>query len=91
MTAPSKTGHDFYLEAVRLRNSIVAGQSVGSPIMNWAAVCRACAKANNAYRAEFDSRAKNTGYTRFELNQLDNLDRVWWTAKAQVETLSRKI
>ena len=85
----TKTGHDHYNEAIALRNRILAKQTNETPIMAWASVCRACAKANDAYRREFDARSGGRGYTRFELSQLNNLDRVWWVAKAQVETMQR--
>jgi hypothetical protein len=85
----TKTGHDHYNEAVALRNRIVSGQSNEPAIQAWAAVCRACAKANDAYRAEFSALSGGMGYTRFELAQLDNLGRVWWWAKAQIETIRR--
>ena len=90
----TKTVHNFYNEAIALRNRIVSRQSNERPIMAWAAVCRACAKAHDAYRREFyrrefDARSGGRGYTRLELNTMNNLDRVWWCAKAQVETLGR--
>lgn len=81
----TKTGHDFYNEAITLRNRIVAGQSNERPVQAWAAVCRACANASNAYHREFDGRI----HGRLENNAFNNLDRVWWHAKAQVETLGR--
>lgn len=87
----TKTGHDYYNEAIALRDRIISGQSNERPVQAWASVCRACAKANNAYRREFDARSFGQGYTRFELSMLNNLDRVWWTAKAQVETLGRGV
>jgi hypothetical protein len=86
----TQTGHDFYKEAIVLRNRILDGKSNETPVMAWAAVCRACAKANDAYRREFDAKSFGYGYTRFEISMLNNLDRVWWIAKAQVETLGRK-
>ena len=86
----AKTGYDFYKEAIALRNAILDGKSTETPVKAWAAVCRACAKANDAYRAEFDAKSFGRGYGRFELCQLENLDAVWWIAKAQVETLGRR-
>jgi hypothetical protein len=85
----TKAGHDHYNDAIALRDRIISGQSNERPVQAWAAVCRACAKANNAYRAEFDAKSFGCGYTRFELSMLNNLERVWWTARAQVETLGR--
>jgi len=81
----TKTAYDFYNEAIALRNNIVAGKTNETPIMAWAAVCRACAKANNAKRNEM---GRNVA-TRLDLSFFNNLDRVWWVAKAQVETLGR--
>ncbi len=80
----TKTGHDYYNEAIALRDRIISGQSNERPIMAWAAVCRACANANNAYRREFGG-----FHGRLEIGKLNNLDRVWWPARAQVETLGR--
>ena len=88
-TSTTKTGHDHYRNAVALRDLIVAGQSNQPALKAWVEVCRACARANDAYRAEFSARSGGRGYTRFELSQLDNLERVWWTARAQVETRTR--
>jgi hypothetical protein len=85
----TKTGHEFYSEAVALRARILSGKSNEPAVMAWASVCRACAKASNAYRREFNARSFGTGYTRSELSTLNNLEAVWFTARAQVETLGR--
>lgn len=77
--------YDHYNEAVALRNRIIAGQSNERPVMAWAAVCRSCAKANDAFRHE------ETGvHGRRHQSFLNNLDAIWWVAKAQVETLARR-
>ena len=83
MTNAART---HYLRAIELRDRIASGQSNEPTVMAWAAVCRECAKANNAKRQELDGRA---AYTRLELGFFNNLNRVWWPAKAQVETLAR--
>lgn len=81
-----KTAHDFYAEAIALRSRAIAGQTNETPILAWAAVCRACAKANNAKRNEL---AKFDYYTRLELNFFNNLNRIWFDARAQVESRRR--
>jgi hypothetical protein len=52
----TKTGHDHYNEAIALRDRIISGQSNERPVQAWAAVCRACAKANDSYRREFNAK-----------------------------------
>lgn len=80
------------IEAARTRYyRVAAGQHNETKIQAWAGVCRAFAIANNAYRKECDARACGRGYTRFELSQFNNIDRLWWVAKAQVETLGRGV
>ena len=70
-----------YTNAVALRNRIVAGQTNQTPVMAWAGVCRECAAADHALRSA------NAGQSlgRLELNFLNSLDAIWWTAKAQRE------
>ena len=79
------TAHEHYRKAVELRNRIVAGQSNERPVQAWAAVCRQCAKANDAMRRELGGKV----HTRLDHSFFNNLDRIWWAAKAQVETLAR--
>lgn len=86
----TKTSSQLIEEARNLYYRVAAGQTNETKIMAWAGVCRAFAKASNAYRADCDARACGRGYTRFELNQFNNIDRLWWVAKAQVETLGRR-
>lgn len=83
----TKTARDHYLEAIALRDRIFRKQTNETPIMAWAHVCRACAKANDAKHREL---AGKLWYGRMDLNFFNNLDSVWWYAKAQVETLARK-
>ena len=75
------------LEAKSLRDRILRGQSNELPVQAWAAVCRACAKATDAFRRE---NAGCAAYGRRHHVWLNNLDAIWWAAKAQVETLARK-
>jgi len=77
---------EHYKAAISLRNRVLDGKTNETPVMAWAAVCRECAKANDAKRREINSLV----YTRSELAFFNNLDRVWWYAKAQVETLARR-
>jgi hypothetical protein len=79
------SAQELYEEASRLHWQIVRGESNERPITAWAAVCRTCARASNAKRNELADVAKY-GYTRLELNWFNNLERIWWTARAQVET-----
>ena len=81
----SKTARDFYKQAIALRDRIVSGESNLPPVQAWAAVCRECAKANEAFWNEQGNRIHGRSHQSF----LTNLDRVWWAAKARVETLAR--
>lgn len=80
------TAHSHYTAALELRSRILAGQSNERPVQAWAAVCRQCAIASRKFRDEIN----DITYTRADLSFLNNLDRVWWYAKAQVETLARE-
>lgn len=79
--------HQHYQQAIQLRNRIISGQSNERPVQAWAAVCRECAKASDAMRREL---ADRSFYSRLDLSFFNNLDRVWWYAKAQVETLAKE-
>lgn len=81
------TAQDHFEEAQRLQARIIRGESNERLVQSWAAVCRACARANDAKRNELQAVAQY-GYTRLELNWFNNLERVWWTARAQVQTLA---
>lgn len=81
------TADDHFQEARRLRALIVTGATNQTPIQGWASVCRACYRASNAKRAEL---AAHDAYTRLELNWFNNLESVWWPARAQVETLAKR-
>jgi hypothetical protein len=74
----------FYRNAIQLRDRIVAGQSNELPVQAWAAVARECAKASDAFRRE-ESGFHGRRHQAF----LNNLDAIWWVAKAQVETIAR--
>jgi len=82
----TKTSHEFYRTAIQLRDRIISGQSNELPVQARAAVARECAKANNAFGIEQGSRAHGRSQQAF----LSNLDKIWWAAKAQVETLGRE-
>ena len=85
------TSQDFFNRATALQARIIRGESNETPVMAWAAVCRACANASNAKRNEIAAIAGPVpSYTRAELNWFNNLERVWWVARAQVETLAEK-
>lgn len=84
---PNATAHDHYKRAIELKNRIIAGQSNETPVQAWAGVCRACAKASNAKWNELGDRVHGPSQHSF----FNNLDRVWWAAKAQVETLARQV
>jgi hypothetical protein len=79
----TKTSYELYQEANALYHRVASGHTNETPIMAWAGVCRACAKASNATRNELQG---YDYYTRLELNFFNNLDRIWSVAKAQVET-----
>jgi len=83
------TAEGFYQQAVTLQGRIIRGESNERPVQAWAAVCRACANASNAKRTELLAFAKY-GYTRSELSWFNNLERIWWVARAQVETLAAR-
>ena len=78
------TSQDHINQARALRDRIISGQSNEAPIQAWAAVSRACANASNAYRKE-----QNGIHGRAQQSWLNNLDAIWWPARAQVETLAR--
>lgn len=77
----------FYFNAIALRDRIMAGQTNETLVQAWASVCRECAKANDARRRELADKA---AYGYAENQWFVRLDRVWWHAKAQVETLARR-
>lgn len=81
------TAYQHYQQAVQLRDRVVSGQSNQRPVQAWAAVCRECAKASDAMHRELTGRSF---YGRADLSFFNNLDRIWWSAKAQVETLARR-
>ncbi|WP_234053639.1 MULTISPECIES: hypothetical protein [unclassified Xanthobacter] len=76
---------EFYKNAIALRGRIVAGRSNERPVQAWAAVARECAKASDAMRRELGNRV----HGRAQQAWFNNLDKLWWAAKAQVETLAR--
>lgn len=78
------TSYEHLQAATTLRNRILRGQSNERPVQAWAAVCRECANANNAFYRE-EAGIHGRRHQAF----LSNLDAVWWPAKAQVETLAR--
>ena len=79
------TADHHYRQALVLRDRILRGQHNERPVQAWAAVCRECAKASDAFRREMDGRTRGRAAHAW----LNNLDAVWWPAKAQVETLAR--
>lgn len=83
---PTNTAHDHYKTAIALRGRIIAGQSNERPAQAWAAVARECAIADDKFRAENAGRVHGRSHQSF----LNNLDKVAWFARAQVETLARK-
>lgn len=84
-TYSSRTAYDHYKAAIALRDRVLGGKSNQTPVQAWASVCRECAKAESKFFAENEGRVHGASQRSF----LNNLDRVWWAAKAQVETLSR--
>jgi hypothetical protein len=78
---------EFYRVALALRDRIVSGQSNERPVQAWAAVCRACSNANNAMHRELAGRV----HGRAQHVWFSNLDKIWWAAKAQVETIARGV
>jgi hypothetical protein len=83
------TSYEHYKNALALRHRIVMGESNERPIMAWAAVCRACAAANFAHRRAMADSGQTFAH-RSDLSFFNNLDAIWWYARAQVETLQRK-
>jgi hypothetical protein len=83
----TRTAHDHYKAAIALRDRIISRQVNDTPVQAWAAVCRECAKANDKFGRENEGRVHGRSQQSF----LNNLDRVWWAAKAQVETLARQV
>ncbi|CAM6053389.1 unnamed protein product [Sphagnum tenellum] len=69
-----------YDEARRLQGLAISGSNE-TPVKAWAAVCRQCAIANERFR---NSLKDQLSYTRFELGFLNNLERIWGTARAQL-------
>lgn len=82
----SKTAREHYKAAIALRDRILDGKSNQTLVQAWASVCRECAKAENKFYAETAGRVHGASQHSF----LNNLDRVWWYARAQVETLGRQ-
>lgn len=81
----TKTSHQLYDEMIALRNRVIAGQSNLPAIQAWAAVARACVWASRARREE-----RNGDYTRLDLNFFNNISRIEWFARAQIETRGRQ-
>ena len=81
----TKDSHHHYQQALTLRDQIVLGQRNEPAVLSWAAVARQCAIANDKFRAESAGRVHGRRHQAF----LENLDRVWWAARAQVETIAR--
>ena len=77
--------YDHYTAAVALKGRIVAGESNQRPVKAWAAVARQCAIASDKFWAEQGKRVHGRSQQAF----LSNLDKIWWAARAQVETLAR--
>jgi hypothetical protein len=75
-----------YNEARRLQGLAISGSNQ-TPVQAWAAVCRQCAIANDKFR---NALKDHLSYTRLELNFLNNLERIWGPARAQVEHNARK-
>lgn len=75
----------FYQNAKTLRDRAMSGQSNQLPVQAWADVARECAKASDAMHAELGNRV----HGRAQHVWFSNLDKIWWAAKAQVETLAR--
>lgn len=83
--AMTKTARDHYTAAIALRDRIIGGQSNETPAQAWAAVARQCAIANDKFWAEQGNRIHGRSQQSF----LNNLDRVWWHARAAVETIAK--
>lgn len=81
----ARTADDHYNEALSIRDRILSGSTNERLVQAWASVCRECAKANDKYWAELGGRVHGRAQQAF----FANLDRVWWNAKAQVETLAK--
>ena len=81
----NRTAHDHYKAAIALRNRILDGAVNETPVQAWAAVARECAKAESKFFAENEGRVHGRSHQSF----LNNLDRVAWYARAQVETIAR--
>lgn len=79
------TSHEHYKAAVTKRDMILKGRINETLVMAWASVARSCAKAESAFRREHEGRTFGTWHN----SQLDNIDRIGWYARAQVETLAR--
>jgi hypothetical protein len=79
------TAQDHFNTARTLRDRIISGKSNELPVQAWAAVARECAIANNKMWAELGNRV----HGRAQHVWFSNLDRLWWAAKAQVETFGR--
>jgi hypothetical protein len=80
----AETSHEHYKTAIALRDRILSGRSNERAVQAWASVARHCAIANDLFRRE-ESGIHGRRHQAF----LSNLDKVWWAAKAQVETLAR--
>lgn len=75
-----------YNEARRLQGLALCGSNQ-TPVQAWAAVYRQCANANFRFR---ESLKDQLSYTRSELCFLNNLERIWGTARAQVAHYQNK-
>ena len=78
--------YEHFNKARELRDRIIARQ-INTPVITaWAQVARHCAIAEHAFYQE------NPGvHGRRHQAFLTNLDKIGWAARAQVETLARRV
>jgi hypothetical protein len=80
------TAHEIYTAAHAKYLRIVAGDINETQIMAWASVARSCQHAKDAFRRE---NADYAYYGRWQLSFLDNVERIHWIARANVESLAK--
>jgi hypothetical protein len=78
-----------YRNAIQLRSRIVSGASNERPVQAWAAVCRACAMANDAFWREMGDRVHGRAAQAF-LTNLDLYPLFGPTLRAVEEGASRR-
>ena len=85
------TADELLKNASAMRDRILAGTAEGPLVQAWAAVARECAKADLRRQEELSNLPGYApGFRPLDTIFERSLDRVWYWARAQVETRARE-